>query len=46
MSVKDQFSISRTLEVGGKNYRYFSLQALEEQGHGGQQQYRRIVTVR
>ncbi|UNK19258.1 aconitate hydratase AcnA [Paenibacillus sp. N3/727] len=34
MSVKDQFSISRTLEVGGKNYRYFSLQALEEQGHG------------
>ncbi|WP_054958608.1 aconitate hydratase AcnA [Paenibacillus dakarensis] len=34
MSVKDQFSISRTLEVGGKNYRYYSLQALEEQGHG------------
>ncbi|MGM1047033.1 MAG: aconitate hydratase AcnA [Bacillota bacterium] len=34
MSVKDQFPISRTLEVGGKNYRYFSLQALEEQGHG------------
>ncbi|WP_106768936.1 aconitate hydratase AcnA, partial [Paenibacillus faecalis] len=34
MSVKDQFSISRSLEVGGKNYRYFSLQALEEQGHG------------
>lgn len=34
MSVKDQFSISRTLEVDGKNYRYFSLQALEEQGHG------------
>ncbi|NMO98081.1 aconitate hydratase AcnA [Paenibacillus lemnae] len=34
MSVKDQFSVSRSLEVGGKNYRYFSLQALEEQGLG------------
>jgi len=34
MPVKDQFSISRNLEVGGKNYRYFSLQALEEQGYG------------
>ncbi|GAB6928740.1 aconitate hydratase AcnA [Paenibacillus sp. JCM 10914] len=34
MSVKDQFSISRNLEVAGKNYRYFSLQALEEQGYG------------
>lgn len=34
MSVKDQFSVSRSLTVGGKNYRYFSLQALEEQGHG------------
>lgn len=34
MPAKDQFSISRNLEVGGKNYRYFSLQALEEQGYG------------
>ncbi|MBO2945288.1 aconitate hydratase AcnA [Paenibacillus sp. F411] len=34
MSVKDQFSVSRSLEVAGKNYRYFSLQALEEQGLG------------
>ncbi|VTR45920.1 isopropylmalate isomerase large subunit [Actinobacillus pleuropneumoniae] len=34
MPAKDQFSISRKLEVGGKSYRYFSLQALEEQGYG------------
>ena len=34
MPAKDQFSISRNLEVGGKSYRYFSLQALEEQGYG------------
>ncbi|MEK3732111.1 MULTISPECIES: aconitate hydratase AcnA [Paenibacillus] len=34
MPVKDQFSISRNLTVGGKEYRYFSLQALEEQGLG------------
>ncbi|PAD75533.1 aconitate hydratase AcnA [Paenibacillus campinasensis] len=34
MPVKDQFSISRNLTVGGKEYCYFSLQALEEQGLG------------
>lgn len=34
MSTKDFFSNCRTLEVGGKNYRYYDLQALEEQGLG------------
>lgn len=34
MSKKDFFSVSRTLEVGGKNYRYYDLQLLEEQGLG------------
>ncbi|CAM3059499.1 aconitate hydratase AcnA [Paenibacillus sediminis] len=34
MSGKDHFSIARSLQVGGKNYRYYSLQALEEQGLG------------
>lgn len=34
MSGKDQFSTARNLEVGGKNYRYYSLQSLEDQGIG------------
>ncbi|GIO32126.1 MULTISPECIES: aconitate hydratase AcnA [Paenibacillus] len=34
MTAKDQFSTARSLEVGGKTYRYYSLQALEEQGLG------------
>lgn len=34
MSTKDFFSVSRSLEVGGKNYRYYDLQLLEEQGLG------------
>lgn len=34
MSTNDFFSSARTLEVGGKNYRYYDLQALEQQGLG------------
>jgi len=34
MTAKDQFSTARSLEVGGKSYRYYSLKALEEQGLG------------
>ncbi|WP_178020261.1 aconitate hydratase AcnA [uncultured Paenibacillus sp.] len=34
MSANDFFSSARTLEVGGKSYRYFDLQALEQQGLG------------
>ncbi|WP_339323404.1 aconitate hydratase AcnA [Paenibacillus sp. FSL W8-0194] len=34
MTAKDQFSTARSLEVGGKTYRYYSLKALEEQGLG------------
>ncbi|AZK44822.1 aconitate hydratase AcnA [Paenibacillus lentus] len=34
MSTKDFFSVSRSLEVGGKNYRYYDLNLLEEQGLG------------
>ncbi|WP_438349170.1 aconitate hydratase AcnA [Paenibacillus sp. FA6] len=34
MPAKDHFSTARNLEVGGKNYRYYSLQSLEEQGIG------------
>lgn len=34
MSTKDFFSVSRTLEAGGKNYRYYDLQLLEEKGLG------------
>lgn len=34
MSKNDFFSSSRTLEVGGKSYRYYDLQALEQQGLG------------
>lgn len=34
MTAKDQFSTARSLEVGGKTFRYYSLQALEEQGLG------------
>ncbi|AWB43357.1 aconitate hydratase AcnA [Paenibacillus sp. CAA11] len=34
MTVQDSFSASRTLEVGGKTYRYYDLQALEAQGLG------------
>lgn len=34
MSVRDFFSAARTLEVGGKSYRYFDLRALEQQGLG------------
>ena len=34
MSVRDYFSAARTLEVGGKSYRYFDLRALEQQGLG------------
>ncbi|MGF7049373.1 aconitate hydratase [Paenibacillus sp. DS2015] len=34
MSGKDHFSIAQNLEVGSKNYRYYSLQALEKQGLG------------
>lgn len=34
MPTKDQFSLSRTLEAGGKSYRYYHLQSLEEQGLG------------
>ncbi|MGG4555270.1 aconitate hydratase AcnA [Paenibacillus humicus] len=34
MSTKDFFSVSRTLEAGGKKYRYFDLQLLEEKGLG------------
>lgn len=34
MSNQDFFSSSRKLEVGGKSYRYYDLQALEEQGLG------------
>ncbi|GAB6992282.1 aconitate hydratase AcnA [Paenibacillus pini] len=34
MTAKDQFSTARSLEVGGKSYRYYNLQALEEQGLG------------
>lgn len=34
MSKNDFFSSSRTLEVGGKSFRYYDLQALEQQGLG------------
>ncbi|MFD1177478.1 aconitate hydratase AcnA [Paenibacillus puldeungensis] len=34
MSAKDFFSAARSLEVGGKSYRYFNLQSLEEKGLG------------
>ncbi|RCX16224.1 aconitate hydratase [Fontibacillus phaseoli] len=34
MSKNDFFSSSRTLEVGGKSYRYYDLQALEQLGLG------------
>lgn len=34
MSNKDFFSIARPLEVNGKQYHYYDLQALEEQGFG------------
>ncbi|MGG6312566.1 aconitate hydratase AcnA [Paenibacillus macerans] len=34
MSANDFFSAARTLEVGGKSYRYFDLQSLEQQGLG------------
>jgi aconitate hydratase len=34
MPGKDHFSTARQLEVGGKSYRYYSLQSLEEQGIG------------
>lgn len=34
MSANDFYSSARTLEVGGKSYRYFGLQALEQQGLG------------
>lgn len=34
MSVNDFFSAARSLEVGGKGYRYYNLQSLEEQGLG------------
>ncbi|MCH1639749.1 aconitate hydratase AcnA [Paenibacillus timonensis] len=34
MSANDFYSSARTLEVGGKSYRYFDLQALEQQGLG------------
>ncbi|GIO87494.1 aconitate hydratase A [Paenibacillus faecis] len=34
MPKNDFFSSSRTLEVGGKSYRYYDLQALEQQGLG------------
>ncbi|WP_068782762.1 aconitate hydratase AcnA [Paenibacillus phocaensis] len=34
MSANDFFSSARTLEVGGKSYRYYDLQALEQQGLG------------
>lgn len=34
MTGKDHFSTAQNLEVGGKKYRYYSLQALEKQGIG------------
>lgn len=34
MSAKNHFSAARSLEVGGKSYRYYSLDALQENGHG------------
>lgn len=34
MSKKDHFSVARELQAGGKSYRYYSLQGLEEQGIG------------
>ncbi|WP_427181869.1 aconitate hydratase AcnA [Paenibacillus sp. TC-CSREp1] len=34
MSAKNHFSAARSLEVGGKSYRYYSLDALQEGGHG------------
>lgn len=34
MSANDFYSSARTLEVGGKSYRYFDLEALEQQGLG------------
>ncbi|CAH0118857.1 MULTISPECIES: aconitate hydratase AcnA [unclassified Paenibacillus] len=34
MSKKDHFSAAKELQVGGKSYRYYSLQSLEEQGLG------------
>lgn len=32
MSIKDQYSAARSLDVNGKSYRYYDLQALEAQG--------------
>ncbi|WP_433945421.1 aconitate hydratase AcnA [Paenibacillus sp. SN-8-1] len=32
MSIKDQYSAARSLDVNGKSYRYYDLQALEDQG--------------
>lgn len=34
MPSKDHFSLARTLESGGKSYRYYDLKSLEEQGLG------------
>lgn len=34
MSAKNHFSAARSLEVGGKSYRYYSLDALQEGGYG------------
>lgn len=34
MPSKDHFSLARTLESGGKSYRYYDLNSLEEQGLG------------
>ncbi len=34
MSIKDQFSVRKQLNVGNKSYSYYSLPAFEEQGNG------------
>jgi aconitase A len=34
MPSKDHFSLARTLESGGKTYRYYHLNSLEQQGLG------------
>ena len=34
MPLQNQYSVRSTLEVGGKSYTYYSLQGLEENGHG------------
>ncbi|ASS68581.1 MULTISPECIES: aconitate hydratase AcnA [unclassified Paenibacillus] len=34
MPLQNQYSVRSTLEVGGKSYTYYSLQGLEEKGHG------------